>query len=82
MKLANEEDLKNLKIGTPVLVNIADTVSDIGLFLSYDLKKKQATILDCYSKDTNNKYKANICNYSRVILLETSEDDLQKLNNI
>lgn len=82
MKLATNEELKVLKRGTPVLVNVNDDVSDIGLFLGYNEFRQKALVLDCYSKGIDSRYHANICEYDEVFLLELTEDSLATLAHL
>jgi hypothetical protein len=77
MKLASEKDLQQMKAGTPLLVNIADTICDIGLFVSYDEKTKKILVQDSFLKNKNGQYFGNLCEYTRVF--DLSDQDFTKM---
>ncbi len=82
MRLALHEDLMVMKRGTPVVVNLTDSVSDIGLFLEYHPTKKTISVLDCFSLGRDKRYHANVSDYSKCMLLEMDEEKLTVLVNL
>jgi len=77
MKLATEEELQHMKAGTPVLINVADSICDIGLFVSYNKETKKVLVQDSFLRDKNGRYFGNLCEYTRVF--DLSGQDFTKM---
>lgn len=73
MRLALHEDLLEMKKGTPVLVNLTDSVSDIGLFVEYLPSKRKVVVNDCFSLGRDKRYHANVHEYDKCMIIDADE---------
>ena len=78
MKKPTYEDFLNMKIGQPVVVNIHDSVCDIGIFLGYNAEKGVALVADCLM-NTKDHYTTNVCEYKDIFMFPTEKEELLKL---
>jgi hypothetical protein len=78
MKKPTYEDYLNMKIGTPLVVNVTDSVCDIGIFLGFNAEKGTAIVADCLMQ-TNDKYTTNVSEYKDVFMFPTEKEELLKL---
>jgi hypothetical protein len=75
MKKALYEDLLNLTIGTPVVVNVNDGICDIAIFLQFNREKGTVVVCDSLING-NERYIPNICEYTTVFLFPTDKQEL------
>lgn len=75
MKKAMYEDLLNMQVGTPVVVNTNDNVCDIAIFLQFNREKGSVVVCDSLINGKE-RYIPNISEYSTVFIFPTDKQDL------
>ena len=78
MQKATHEELVNLEIGHPVIVNIKDQITDIAIFLGYNKDTHEITVVDSML-NKNSAYYPNIYKYKECIIVSLEKDNLLKL---
>lgn len=75
MNKATYEDLLNMKVGTPVVVNIHDGICDIAIFISFNQEKGVVIVCDSLINGKE-KYIPNVAEYSEVFIFPQDKETI------
>ena len=76
---ATYEQMIDLKIGSPIVVNVRDDICDIAMFLAFNREKGTVTALDCFMKKSNGDYVQNIVEYSEYFIIPQEKEAILRL---
>jgi len=76
---ATREELINLEVGSPIVINLKDDICDIGIFLGYNRETDKITVLDSFLRKNNIEYVQNIFEYRECCILPKNRENLLKL---
>lgn len=76
---ATYEQLLNLKIGSPIVVNVRDDICDVALFMGFNREKGSVTALDCFMKKPSGDYVQNISEYSEYFIIPQEKEAVLRL---
>jgi len=76
---ATYEQLLDLKIGSPIIVNVKDSICDVALFMGFNREKGSVTALDCFMKKPSGDYIQNISEYNEVFIIPQEKEAVLRL---
>ncbi len=76
---ATYEQLLNLKIGSPIVVNVRDDICDVALFMGFNREKGSVIALDCFMKKPSGDYVQNISEYSEYFIIPQEKEAVLRL---
>ena len=76
---ATYEQLLDLKMGSPIIVNVKDSICDVALFMGFNREKGFVTALDCFMKKPNGDYIQNLSEYSEVFIIPQEKEAVLRL---
>lgn len=76
---ATYEQLLDLKLGSPIIVNVRDDICDIAMYMGFNREKGTVVAIDCFMKKNNGDYVPNVCEYNEYFIIPQDKEAVLRL---